>query len=274
MAAWCSDVSRVPGSMCRRRHRGHRGMCSARYARSTLHAAITSAAGSPTPTPPKSITALNRPSSNEHVGPQQVTVYPDRRAFPRRCCRVHAPRRRWPHRRLGRPATTRSPRALTASSSRSGLRPPRGARGGIYPTQLERRTAARSRAAWSFIVDEFLRIRLAVDPPVDRPGEGVGARRIALPNRLGNPQRQVRSELREPMPLLLQVPCPLAPRAAVARRGGRRAGRSRSPSPWTSLADRQVGQLGELRGDQPLTSPRRCPPRLRASSLRHKIPPC
>ena len=105
------------------------------------------------------------------------------------------------------------------------------------------------------IIDELIRIRPAVDPPVDRPGEGVPALRVTAGDWLGDPQRQVRSQLRQPVPLPLQVPCPRPhprqPRAEVVAKpvnGVHRPGRR-------SRADRQGGQPGELRGHQPPDQP-------------------
>jgi hypothetical protein len=58
---------------------------------------------------------------------------------------------------------------------------------GIYSAQLDHEVR-KFPGRLAFIVNELIGIRLAVDPSVDRPREGVRARRVALPNRLGDSQ--------------------------------------------------------------------------------------
>jgi hypothetical protein len=183
----------------------------------TLHAAITSAAGSPTPVPPKSMTA-QLTVADQHVGPQQVGVYPHRRSFPGRRFERPLP---GGGRRV---AVYDAPRRLDRRA-RDGVEfaerpaPAAGCPCGIYLAQLghePREIPGRL----LLVVDEIVRIRSAVDPPVDRPGEGVRARGMALSDRLRHPQRQVWGELREPAPLFFQV---LFPSHSSTR--GRRAQR-------------------------------------------------
>ncbi len=85
-------------------------------------------------------------------------------------------------------------------------------------------------------------------------------RRVELTERLApTPRRsegiysaQFDHELCQIIGSLSPGPWPMTAHAAIARRDGRRAGRWRSPSLATEPTDWQVGQLGELCGNQPL----------------------
>ena len=116
--------------------------------------------------------------------------------------RARAPTRRWPRRCRSTPPDEAIAARVPASSSRSGRRPPRGAPSAAsIRAQLghePREVAGRL----TLVVDERVRVRLAVDPAVDRPGERVRARP-------GDPSRPARGpaatgagRAREPVPLL------------------------------------------------------------------------
>jgi hypothetical protein len=80
--------------------------------------------------------------------------------------------------------------------------------GGVDRTQLEDEVREIGRRL-AFIVDELIGVRLALDPSVDRPREGIPGRRFAHRERLGHLQRQLWRESRQPLPLLLEALRPL-----------------------------------------------------------------
>lgn len=109
---------------------------------------------------------------NEQVGPQQVGVYPHRISLPRRCLELAVPGCG------GRIAVDDAPRRLDRHP-RDGVElaewPAPGARcsdDGIRLSQLDHEPRKLPGCA-ALIVDELPRIRLALDPAVDRPGAGV-----------------------------------------------------------------------------------------------------
>ena len=187
--------------------------------------------------------------ANQHVGPEQVAVDPHRRPRPRRCPEGTLPRRD------GRVAIDDAPRRLD-HLARDGVELAEGPApttrrpDGIDPAQVDHEPGE-ILGRPPLVVHQPVRIRLAVDPPVDRPGERVRAPRTPPPNRLGNPQRQPWGELREPAPLPVQVRCPLRhprqPRTEPVAKPVDGVHRSRRPH----LGDRQVRQVGKLFGHQP-----------------------
>ena len=186
---------------------------------------------------------------HQQVRPQQVGVYPHRRPIPGGGGQRVLPRRkgRAAVDDLGRRLDGRArPVVKFAQRPAPGLR--RSGDGDLTqfadePSQVLGRLA--------FICDELLGVRLDVDPAVDGPGEGVPVRRIALRHRLGDPQRQARCELRQPVALPLQGLGPRwqprQPRAQMVSQPVDGVHRSRR----RNGADRQPAQPRELRGDQP-----------------------
>ena len=210
--------SRVRGPTCRRRRRARRETPLARSGRTRSRRGSRPRPGSPTPTPPKSITALSRPRSTSRLGrSRSVWIH------------TGVPSHAGASSAVSQAAVAASPsitpRAASIAVARDGVELAQrlGGRRAVPPTGAIRRSSAtncaRSSAASTFVVDELVRVGLALDPAVDRPRERIGARRVALRDRLGDPQRQVRSEPGQPLPLLLQVPRPTRharqPRAEV-----------------------------------------------------------
>ena len=152
-------------------------------------AATTSAAGSPTPAPPKSITALMRRSRASTFGrSRSVSIHAGAPAHSG-ACSARSQAACAPAASITSPAAAIASR-VTVSSSRSGRRPPNGAsrtdldrpQFGHEPGELLGRAALIDRAI----------VGRAMDPPIDRPGEGIVLAWAAVPDRLGNRQRDPR----------------------------------------------------------------------------------
>jgi len=71
---------------------------------------------------------------------------------------------------------------VAASSSRSGFRPPPQCSEGIYSAQFDHKLR-QINGGLTFVADEVIAKGVAIDPAVDRPGEGVVACRVALSER-------------------------------------------------------------------------------------------
>ena len=142
--------------------------------------------------------------------------------------------------------------AARVAASSSTQRPAPGARRarGIGPAQSGHEPGQVT-GGLALVRDQLIGVRLAVDPPVDRPGPGIPLSRAAPGHRLGDAQRQARREPRQPVALRLQIPGPpgharqpsvqvvAQPVDGVHRPGGPE--RSHLPP----------GQPRELRGHQP-----------------------
>ena len=222
------------GSRCRRPRRAPRESARARDFRTRSRRRSRRRRDHRLPIPPKSITAQSRPSRTSRLGLRRsLWIHTARRPTRR-------PQRVVPGGAAASPSMTppADPIAARVIGVELAQRPaPAGRRadGHIDVTELghEPREVGGCRC---LVGHELVRVRLPVDPAVDRPGEGVEPAGSPFATGFGTRERQACCKLREPLPLLVQVLCPLHRRAAVGRRADRQADRWRSPFPSDSTA--------------------------------------